>query len=83
VQQVLQSFAKSQENLRTTYIDSLILHSLLRTHELTMEVWRSMEHLVLDGKVGKSLSLVLMPSQRQRGGDDCGLTSDTWPHVCC
>jgi len=40
-----------------------------------MEVWRSMEHLVLDGKVGKSLSLVLMPIQRQRSGDVCGLSA--------
>jgi diketogulonate reductase-like aldo/keto reductase len=41
--QVAQSFASSQENLRTDYVDSLVLHSPLAPHELLMEAWTAME----------------------------------------
>jgi hypothetical protein len=36
-QQVQQSFATSLRNLRTEYVDSLVLHSPLSTHEACME----------------------------------------------
>lgn len=42
-QQVAQSFAASQKNLGTDYVDSLVLHSPLRTFAETMEVWAAME----------------------------------------
>ncbi len=42
-QQVEQSFAASQKNLQTEYLDGWILHSPLRTHEQSMTVWRAME----------------------------------------
>lgn len=49
--QVLQSLHKSLENLRTEYIDSLVLHSPMRTHEDTMRVWRVLEHQVEKGRI--------------------------------
>lgn len=50
-EQVLQSFATSQRNLQTDYIDSLVLHSPMPTHAQTMEVWRAFEELQKQGKV--------------------------------
>ena len=41
--QVAQSFARSQQNLQTDYVDCLILHSPLASHDQTMEAWRAME----------------------------------------
>ncbi|KXS21683.1 Aldo/keto reductase [Gonapodya prolifera JEL478] len=46
--QVRQSIQKSLSNLRTTYIDSLLLHSPLPTHEQTMVAWRVLEAHVKD-----------------------------------
>lgn len=48
--QVFESFAVSQKNLQTDYIDSLILHSPLANHRDTMKVWRAMEAIYNDGK---------------------------------
>ena len=50
-EQVRQSVAVSLENLRTDYIDSLVLHSPLPTVEQTMEVWREFETYVDAGTV--------------------------------
>ncbi len=41
--QVAQSFAVSLRNLRTDYLDALILHSPLTNTENLLKVWRSME----------------------------------------
>jgi diketogulonate reductase-like aldo/keto reductase len=41
--QVAQSFAQSQKNLQTDYVDGLILHSPLASHAQTMEAWTAME----------------------------------------
>jgi diketogulonate reductase-like aldo/keto reductase len=49
--QVAQSFAASLVNLRTDYLDCLVLHSPLETAEQTMEVWRAIESLVDVGAV--------------------------------
>ncbi|KAG8960316.1 hypothetical protein FRC03_006770 [Tulasnella sp. 419] len=49
--QVLQSFQTSLSNLQTTYLDSYILHSPLRTLQLTMEAWRVLMNLQDEGKV--------------------------------
>ncbi|ETV90339.1 hypothetical protein H310_14864 [Aphanomyces invadans] len=49
-EQVHQSFLTSMRNLQTNYVDSLVLHGPLSTHEKTMEVWRAMEQLYHDGK---------------------------------
>jgi diketogulonate reductase-like aldo/keto reductase len=43
--QVSQSFATSQQNLQTDYVDCLILHSPLASHELTLQAWRAMERI--------------------------------------
>jgi diketogulonate reductase-like aldo/keto reductase len=48
-EQVAQSLAASLQNLGTDYIDSLVLHSPLATHELTMRAWRVMEGAVRAG----------------------------------
>jgi diketogulonate reductase-like aldo/keto reductase len=50
-EQVKQSFQKSLENLRTDYIDSLVLHSPLKTMDDTLRVWKVFESFVSDGKV--------------------------------
>ena len=44
--QVQQSLEASLRNLQTTYIDSLVLHSPLDTHQNTMVVWREFEGFV-------------------------------------
>jgi diketogulonate reductase-like aldo/keto reductase len=51
--QVAQSFASSLEHLRTTYVDSLLLHGPASGRGLTdadHEVWRAMEELARAGK---------------------------------
>lgn len=47
--QVAQSFHSSLRNLQTRYVDSLVLHSPLRTSQQTDEVWRAMEAIVGTG----------------------------------
>ncbi|MBI3560108.1 MAG: aldo/keto reductase [Gammaproteobacteria bacterium] len=42
-EQVAQSFAKSQQNLQTDYVDGLILHSPFATHAQTLQAWRALE----------------------------------------
>jgi len=44
--QVAQSFAVSLRNLRTTYVDSLVLHSPYRRGAHTLEAWQAMEGIV-------------------------------------
>jgi diketogulonate reductase-like aldo/keto reductase len=43
--QVAQSFEASKKNLQTEYVDSLVLHSPMATHELLMKVWKAMEKI--------------------------------------
>lgn len=49
--QVEQSIQRSLQNLGTTYIDSLVLHSPLPTLEGTLQVWRVFEKAVDAGTV--------------------------------
>jgi diketogulonate reductase-like aldo/keto reductase len=49
--QVAQSFAASLRNLKTGYLDCLVLHSPLENAKETLTVWRAMESLVADGGV--------------------------------
>jgi len=52
--QVKQSFASSLEHLQTDYIDSYILHGPALSYGIIdsdLEIWQTMEALVLDGKV--------------------------------
>lgn len=50
-QQVLQSFEKSKINLNTNYIDSLVLHSPMDTHNQNMKVWNMFEKFHSEGSV--------------------------------
>jgi diketogulonate reductase-like aldo/keto reductase len=50
-QQVLQSFEASLRNLRTDYLDGLVLHSPYAEDRDTMEAWRAMESLYEQGGV--------------------------------
>jgi len=54
--QVQQSMAKSLENLGVSFVDSLVMHSPMRTLPATLQVWREFEKFVRDGKV-KQLGL--------------------------
>lgn len=49
--QVLQSFQRSLSNLRTTYLDSLVMHSPMKTIQDTMRVWRVFESIQKEGGV--------------------------------
>jgi diketogulonate reductase-like aldo/keto reductase len=49
--QVAQSVAASLRNLRTDYLDCLVLHSPMPTPHQTLSVWRVFESLVDAGKV--------------------------------
>ncbi|MBF0274611.1 MAG: aldo/keto reductase, partial [Nitrospinae bacterium] len=44
-EQVLQSFATSLKNLKTDYLDSLVLHSPLFPHVKLMKAWKTMESI--------------------------------------
>ncbi len=48
-EQVFHSFEVSKSNLRTQYVDTLILHSPLFPFSDLMEVWRAMESIVHSG----------------------------------
>jgi diketogulonate reductase-like aldo/keto reductase len=48
-EQVAQSFAASLRNLRTNYLDALVLHSPLRNGVQQAEVWQAMEEIVEQG----------------------------------
>jgi len=50
-EQVAQSFAVSQRNLQTDYLDGLVLHSPLADRGQLLEVWQAMEVLAEAGKV--------------------------------
>ncbi len=49
--QVAQSFETSKKNLKTQYIDSLVLHSPMVPHSLLMSAWEAMERIQKDGGV--------------------------------
>ena len=49
--QVRQSFQTSLKNLHTTYIDSLVMHSPMRTIPDTIKVWRVFEEIFKTGAV--------------------------------
>eukprot|EP00667_Euglena_gracilis_P009862 EG_transcript_10034 len=50
-EQVRQSVAVSLRQLHSAYIDSLVLHSPMPTHEQTMAVWRTLEDFHAQGVV--------------------------------
>jgi diketogulonate reductase-like aldo/keto reductase len=49
--QVKQSMETSLKNLQVSYIDSLVMHSPMRTFKDTLSVWRVFESFVDEGKV--------------------------------
>ncbi len=50
-EQIAQSCAVSLDNLKTDYLDCLILHSPLATEPQTLVAWRALESLVDSGRV--------------------------------
>ncbi len=48
--QVAQSFETSKKNLKTQYVDSLILHSPVAPHALLMKAWSAMETIQKAGE---------------------------------
>jgi diketogulonate reductase-like aldo/keto reductase len=63
-QQVAQSCATSLKNLRTDYLDSLVLHSPLPSAKQTLEAWQAMESLFDSGAV-RQLGISNCYQQRQ------------------
>lgn len=55
-EQVIQSLEGSLKHLKTDYIDSLVLHSPMSTHEKTMIVWRTLETFA-DKKVIRQIGI--------------------------
>lgn len=51
--QVKSSFQVSLKQLQTTYLDSYVLHSPLRTFPETLEAWHVLASLQDDGKIRK------------------------------
>jgi diketogulonate reductase-like aldo/keto reductase len=49
--QVKESFQKSLKNLKTDYIDSLVLHGPLRQYKDTLSVWKTFEEIYSTGQV--------------------------------
>ncbi len=49
--QITKSLETSLKNLRTDYLDSLVMHSPMDTFEETLEGWKVMEGFVKDGRV--------------------------------
>jgi diketogulonate reductase-like aldo/keto reductase len=47
--QVVQSFEVSKNNLQTDYVDCLLLHSPLATHQQTMQIWAALEKIYNEG----------------------------------
>lgn len=45
-----QSFSRSLANLQTDYVDSLVMHSPMPSHQDTMAVWRAMEEFAAAGQ---------------------------------
>jgi diketogulonate reductase-like aldo/keto reductase len=65
--QVEQSFQASLSNLRTDYLDCLVLHSPLANERDLMEVWRAMEAIVERGGAGQpGISNCYAPAQLER-----------------
>jgi diketogulonate reductase-like aldo/keto reductase len=50
-EQIGQSFRASLQNLRTDYLDCLVLHSPLASEQETLEAWRAMEALFDSGSI--------------------------------
>ena len=71
--QVRSSFATSLRQLRTTYLDSYILHSPLDTYAKTLEAWRVLASFQDDGRVRViGLSNTYDPTFLARLGEDSG-----------
>jgi diketogulonate reductase-like aldo/keto reductase len=71
--QVRSSFATSLRQLRTTYLDSYILHSPLETYAKTLQAWRTLVALQDEGHVRAiGLSNAYDPSLLSRLGEDSG-----------
>lgn len=49
--QVVQSLLVSKQNLHTSYIDALLLHSPISPYESLLQVWRQMENFVHENEV--------------------------------
>jgi diketogulonate reductase-like aldo/keto reductase len=49
--QIIKSLETSLANLRTDYLDSLVMHSPLSSFKETLEGWKVMEQFVADGRV--------------------------------
>ncbi|KAJ3043596.1 hypothetical protein HDV00_004697 [Rhizophlyctis rosea] len=65
--QVHQSLTRSLQNLKTDYIDSLVLHSPMRTHTDTMTIWRVFEEFHEAKKVHHlGISNIYNPTALQR-----------------
>ncbi|KAJ3546869.1 hypothetical protein NM688_g5466 [Phlebia brevispora] len=81
--QIQQSFANSLKNLKTTYIDSYILHSPLETISRTITAWRVLMSLQDAGKVkligvSNTYDVKILKALEEEGGRKVQVVQNRW-----
>ena len=81
--QVNDSFNKSLSNLRTTYLDSLLLHSPLDTLPRTLTAWRTLMSLQDSGKVkfigvSNTYDVSVLQALERDGGRKVQVVQNRW-----
>ncbi|KAK7692408.1 hypothetical protein QCA50_004033 [Cerrena zonata] len=81
--QINTSFQKSLENLRTTYLDSLLLHSPLNTLAQTVTAWKTLMALQDSGKVkfigvSNTYDVAVLETLERIGGRRVQIVQNRW-----
>lgn len=81
--QINTSFHKSLENLRTTYLDSLLLHSPLNTLAQTVAAWKALMTLQDSGKVkfigvSNTYDVAILEALERVGGRKVQIVQNRW-----
>ncbi|EJF55834.1 Aldo/keto reductase [Dichomitus squalens] len=81
--QIQSSLRTSLKNLRTTYLDSLVLHSPLRTLSQTLAAWRTLVSLQASGVVRKigvsnTYDVAVLESLERDGGRRPDVVQNRW-----
>ena len=81
--QIQSSVQTSLRNLRTTYLDSLVLHSPLRTLPQTLVAWRTLISLQVSGVVRKigvsnTYDIAMLEALERDGGCRPDVVQNRW-----